>query len=285
MLSDAAALKPTTGEIAVGLLLPLAYGLAAEVYPHLLEPDVNYFPWWLPLWSPQPAYTLRRPPLPRRTPLRRLKLLAGYCADLVRQGIFSRLAAKQRQHYRWRKQVAAILAARRRLGPGMLGLLLENDERFVLEVQYFLNDHGVPFDLPRYGPGHEYLFAAPEKVEVLAGALRHAVGRGRDNELFVLLADLLEIPDRLDPLLAAVKMALARHHAVLVVCPWPPGVPPPSRSAREADKTQRLCRAYDDVRHTFARLGVPVTCARHDESVPLILNRLERLRMLERGVR
>jgi len=205
--------------------------------------------------------------------------------DLVRQGIFSRLAAKQRQHYRWRKQVAAILAARRRLGPGMLGLLLENDERFVLEVQYFLNDHGVPFDLPRYGPGHEYLFAAPEKVEVLAGALRHAVGRGRDNELFVLLADLLEIPDRLDPLLAAVKMALASHHAVLVVCPWPPGVPPPSRSAREADKTQRLCRAYDDVRHTFARLGVPVTCARHDESVPLILNRLERLRMLERGVR
>jgi uncharacterized protein (DUF58 family) len=315
MLADVANLAPATGEVAVQRLLPLAYGLAEEVYPHLLEPDVNYFPWWLPLWSPQPAYTLRRPPRRGHGLGRWLSRHLAYFADAVYQQIAGRLAFADWKDYRWRKQLASIFAARYRLGPGMLAVLLEDDDRFVLEMQRFLNEHHVPFELPFYGPDNEYLFAAPAKVEVLARALRGAVGRGRDNELFVLMADLLEIVDRLDPLVAAVKMAVARHHQVMVVCPWPPGIPPPDRSAREGEKREekfkaalsdlvhgtrstqvlelilrhttmlRLHHAYEEVRHTFARLGVPVLCARHDESVQLILNRLERLRVLERGVR
>ena len=62
LLAEAATLAPTTGEIAVGRLLPLTYGLAEEVYPHLLEPDLNSFPWWLPLWRSPP-----RRPAPRRS--------------------------------------------------------------------------------------------------------------------------------------------------------------------------------------------------------------------------
>jgi hypothetical protein len=123
------------------------------------------------------------------------------------------------------------------------------------------------------------------------------------------------LTDNLDPLLAAVKLAVARHHTVMVVCPWPLGVPPPHRNAREAGRreenfqaaltdllrgqrsaellhfiarhtnTLRLHHAFAELRHTFARLGVPVLCAGHEESVQLILNRLERLRVLERGVR
>ncbi|MFX9065594.1 hypothetical protein ABTN38_19505, partial [Acinetobacter baumannii] len=65
------------------------------------------------------------------------------------------------------------------------------------------------------------------KIEVLSGALLRAVSQGRDNELFVLLADLLELTEHLGPLLRAVKVALARHHQVMVVCPWPVDVPAP----------------------------------------------------------
>ena len=36
------------------------------------------------------------------------------------------------------------------------------------------------------------MFASPQKVEVLANAFLRAVARGRDNELFVILADLLQ---------------------------------------------------------------------------------------------
>src|SRR5207253_11088723 len=109
-------------------------------------------------------------------------------------------------------------------------LLLEDDERFVLALQRFLAEHHVPYPLPLYDQEGRYLFAAPDKIEVLSGALLRAVARGRDNELFVLLADLLELEDHLNPLLRAVKVALARHHQVMVVCPWPPGVPLPPRA-------------------------------------------------------
>jgi hypothetical protein len=134
------------------------------------------------------------------------------------------------------------------------------------------------------------------------------VGRGRDNELFVLLGDFLEAGDRLGPLLNAVKVAVARHHQVLVICTWPPGVPPPPATlekgagglkaeeleqpaaARLATVVKRVTvlrfhRAYHRLRRTFARLGVQVLCASDRDSVQLILGRLERLRAMERGVR
>jgi len=165
-----------------------------------------------------------------------------------------------------------------------------------------------------------YLFAAPEKIPVLASALVRAVGKGHDNELFVLLADLLELEDHLGPLLRAVKVARARHHRVLLVCPWPPGVPLPSltrvtlpwegegrvrgeekdaadRMGRRAESldvrgplrrilarttTSRFHRAYHQLRRTFARLGVPVLCAQEGEPARLILERIDQLRLLEK---
>src|SRR5262249_9329346 len=144
-----------------------------------------------------------------------------------------------------------------------------------------------------------YLFAAPGKVGVLASALMRAVGKGHDNELFVLLADLLELADDLGPLLGAVKAARARHHPVLVICPGPPGGPAPADPPRAREKpsvrvtpagkaavrtaiqdstTARFHRTFHRVRRTFARLGVPVLCARGEDPVRLILDRIERLR-------
>src|SRR5262249_44939813 len=142
--------------------------------------------------------------------------------------------------------------------------------------------------------------------EVLTRALTQAIGKGHDNELFVLLVDLLEISDKLDPLLGAVKLALSRHHQVVLVSPWPQGVPPPGSAAgTEAEDlaallaqrnlprsaaawhvqpvvqmllTARLHREWHRVRHAFVRLGVPVVLAQTRESIRLILERLERLR-------
>jgi uncharacterized protein (DUF58 family) len=217
----------------------------------------------------------------------------------------------KRRRERWRKQLAALLSVRYGLAPGGLGALLEDDDAFALLVQRFLTEHQVPYSLALYDRAGRYLFAAPPKVSVLADALLRAVGKGHDNELFVLLADLLELDDRLQPLLAAVRVALGRHHQVVLICPWPPGLPlPHDNPAREAaatlavhgrptgadraDKekdqadvwgeatTQRFHAAYQRLRRTFTRLGVSVICAAGDEPVPLILDRLERLRMVGR---
>jgi uncharacterized protein (DUF58 family) len=216
-----------------------------------------------------------------------------------------------RRRARWRKQLAAIVSAREGLAPGGLAVLLEDDDAFSRMVQRFLAEHQVPYTLPLYSPEGRYLFAAPEKVPVLASALLQAVGKGRDNELFVLLADLLELDAGLDPLLRAVRLALSRHHQVVLICPWPPGVAPPGGDpAREASaslalhgrphgrrkaeasphsllwdqaNTQRFHLAYQRIRRTFTRLGVAVLCAATDEPVPLILSRLERLRISGRS--
>jgi uncharacterized protein (DUF58 family) len=345
-LADAAGLPATAAEAPVEPLLPLAAGLAEEVYPELMRPELNHVPFWLPWFWPLPAHP--RGPRRRRgvylvlflllalVPLAALGLFVWVLLSVVFEfftGIhralglaavaamavavvtinYARLefayralpqifSARRRRHARWRKRLAALLSVRYGLAPGGLAALMEQDGPFALYLQRFLAEHHVPYELPLYDARGRYLFAAPAKVEALAGALLRAVGKGHDNELFVLLADLLELDDRLAPLLSAVKVAVARHHQVMVVCPWPPGVPLPRKPGERRDPSLtaldaplavalrraavlRFHRAYYRVRRTFARLGVPVLCARDEDSVRLILERLERLRTQERGVR
>jgi hypothetical protein len=335
LLTDAAGLAPATGQASVEALLPLAYGFTQEVYPEFLEPDLNAFPWWLPWVSPPPAYTKPRPTLADRLFRRLPFLLAAHvaaAAALLVGGI--RLALRmtesvdrwflgaitvilvlavlvippalyfpeRRRRYRWRKELAAVLSVHFGLGPGGLAILLEDDRRFAELTQRFLAEHQVPYPLPLYDDRGHYLFASPGKVELLAAALLRAVGQGHDNELFVLMTDLLELGDHLQPLLRAVKAARARHHHVIVICPWPPGIPPPSKEVQSvrlpsqrrpgwlralllAATTDRFVRAYHQLRRTFARLGVPVLCAQGGDPVRVILQRLERLRTQERGRR
>src|SRR5262249_38836846 len=282
-------------------------------YPELLHPDVNRVPFWLPWVSRRIAPRNRRrfggrwllyalawlaPPgllvllqYALMEPVRWTTLLLGLSVSLVLTALIF-FWPREARLARCRKRVAALLAARYRLVPGGLALLLDNDQQMAVFLQRFLAEHRVPYALPLYDHHGHYRFVSPEKVEVLASALLSAIGKGHDNELFVLLADLLEVGDDMRPLLRAVRVALARHHQVLVVCPWPPGVPPPSRPAPQQIVVQRrgaadvramleraaiarFHRAYQKLRHTFARLGVPVVSARGDESVPLILDRMD----------
>ncbi len=206
-------------------------------------------------------------------------------------GLDALIAWKRRRIEAWRKRLAAILSIRYGLAPGGLEALLEDDDAFSLLLQRFLADHQVPYTLPLYDAQGRYQFAAPEKVPVLATALVRAIGKGRDNELFVLLADLLELDDCLDPLLSAVRTAQSRHHQVVLICPWPPGVPLPGDARRQPARPKglrtlvqqatamRFHEAYQRLRRTFARLRVPVVCAASDEPVRLILDRLDQLRL------
>ncbi len=207
------------------------------------------------------------------------------------------LPGRQRNEVR-RKKLAALLSVRHGLAPGGLEALLEDDEQMALHLQRFLAEHQVPYRLPLYDWHGRYLFAAPDKVDVLARALLQSVGKGHDNELFVLLADLVELSDRLEPLVRAVRVALARHHQVMIVCPWPPGLPTPQAVEETSavlppaeagivpmlrrTTAERFHRAFAGLRQTFARLGVPVISAAHEESVPLILDRMDRLRLIGR---
>jgi uncharacterized protein (DUF58 family) len=336
-LADAATLGPAAERVHPDHLLPLAYSFAQDVYPDLLQPSVNSFPWWLGWFLAVPGYTRHvRSLMAALFHRKRLLLFGGFCLgglicllstfgwDTLR-GIGSALGVhplailallsllmtlcevayffillvnRRRQRLTvWRKRLAAVLSVRYGLAPGGLEALMEDDDAFSLLMQRFLNDHRVPYSLPLYDGRGRYRFAAPEKVGVLAGALLRAVGKGHDNELFVLLADLIELDDHLAPLLRAVRVAMARHHQVVVICPWPPGLPQPGRAVavepsgpgQGADAevwgratTARFHAAFARVRRTFARMSVPVVCAEGDEPAALVLERLEQLRMLGR---
>jgi hypothetical protein len=348
-LAEISDLAPTTGRVNVDALLPLGYGFAQEVYPELMRPNVNHFPAWLAWLWPPPAYAKQRPSLGDYFFQGLPFLVVGYVVlalivvgmalvallEMLRESEFPLLPlfaifsliifgasvvlfrvppafffAGRRRRLRWRKRLAALLSVLYRLAPGGLGMLLEDDNRFAFYLQRFLADHHLPFPLTLYDQQGRYLFAFPRKVEVLAAALLRAVGKGHDNELFILLSDLLELPDRLDPLLRAVKVALSRHHRVLLICPWPPGIaPPPEGGARNAERgttergtrsaelgtkshsalrtphsalrtltMRRFHRAFYHLRRTFARLGVPVVCAQEGDPASLILERLDMLR-------
>ena len=313
LLADAAGLSPSAAQVPVERLLPRAYGLAQEVYPEFLQPDVNAMPFWLPFWAPQPAYTMRRPPSGVRSWW--VKAALGLLRPLLYvYRVMDRIVAapwstRHHRRYRWRKHLAALLSLRYGLAPGGLAALLEDDDLCSHYLQRFLIEHQVSYRLPFYDVRGRYLFASPAKTGVLADSFLRAVARGRDNELFVIMADLLESGDDLGKLLTAAKVALARHHQVMIVCPWPPGIalPPRQKSTGPVDVADlpsellelpdspsvralvkrvtvvRFHRAYHHLRRSFARLGVPVLCAQGDDPVRLILERLKRLRILERG--
>jgi uncharacterized protein (DUF58 family) len=301
MLADAAARLPTTSRADPMTLVPLAYSFVSEVYPEAFANDVNAVPWWLAWVVDLGRYSQRSSFLTRwlQKPIVRFGVLAmpviGWLVYLIIQINLS----VQRRRFRWRKRLAAFLSVHYGLAPGGLAALMEDDEAFSLLVQRLLAEHQVPHNLPMYDRDGRYLFASPGKVPALATALRRALSHDIDNELFVLLVDLLELDESLDPLLRTVKVALTRHHQVLVVCPWPPGIPLPVYDAADVDQPppntlagilrrstrRRFHAAYFRIRRAFGRLGVPVVCAASDEAVPLILERIDRLRTLRRTPR
>jgi uncharacterized protein (DUF58 family) len=300
-LADVADLAPVTEYAPLDRLVPLAYGVAQDIYPELLAADVNAFPWWLPFWSPQPIYSVPTgTQLPRSWPARWWFYLRRWLRESpigVHRGRFFRFVPGRHRMYRLRKKVAAILAVRYRLGPAGLAWLLEDDVACSQYVQAFLAEHQVAAPLTLFDERGRYRFASPAKIERLGKALLGAVLRGKENELFVLLVDLLEAGPDLEPLLRGVRVALARHHQVQVICPWPPGVPLPGKAQAPPPApvhlqqflalagAQRLQQAYLRLQNAFAQLGVSVIAAPEDHAVSLILSRLHKLRGWQRSVR
>jgi uncharacterized protein (DUF58 family) len=320
-------------------LLPLAYGFARQVYPEQLDPGVNGMPFWAEWVASFPGvwrhpvgllrYLHRRKGtllflifvvLPAFSMLLNLlafgilgwwflKLLAVifflWSAVMVVVSVLAfplilLLTGRERRLARWRKQMAALIAARYDLGAGAVSAMLEDEDLMGLLLQQFLNEHQVPFRVPLYDEQGGYLHAAPGKVKVLTAALQESIRRGQDTELFVLLVDLIELEDHLTPLLKTIRLARSRRHQVLVVVPWPPGLPPPGTPLPpEPDpeetlagdylddwilraNTERFHLAYMRVKRTLARLGVETTCAAEGEPVNLVLSKLDRLRQPRR---
>lgn len=219
-----------------------------------------------------------------------------YPLQLVRSaGYAGRLAVLSRwRRGRLRLQLASIVAAHYRLGPMALGQLSQDDHALSRALQTFLAEYRIPYVGPLTDRSGKYLFEDRAKIEQLAKLLTVAVRRARDNELYVIMAGLLDTEYDLAPLIRAIKMAKARHHRVAVLCAWPTATPtelenrehvldqldriPAGKIAALAERQVNNTR-FHALRTELGRLRVPVVAATDEIAGQLILSQLELIRM------
>jgi uncharacterized protein (DUF58 family) len=213
-----------------------------------------------------------------------------------------------------RKRLAALFAVQDGSGAAGTERLIQEDEAYAARVGRFFREHQLRCPVPLYDDQGRYRYRGEAKARVLADAVLRSVSRARDNELYVLLADLLDLGDELAPLLKAARVARARHHHVLVIVPWPGDVPPPEdepekgRRRRKAEPVSStwtrpgprprpraeprrevltvvqasLARQYHEsyrkLRRALGKVGATVVRVNEGDPVQLVLDRLDRLR-------
>lgn len=220
------------------------------------------------------------------------------------RGWFGQRAADLRR----RKQLSAVFSLQDGTGPDGIERYVHDDAVYAERVGQFLQNHQLRCPMPLYDEAGRYRFKCAQKADVLAGAMVRAVGRARDNELYVILADLAELGDDLAPLVKACRVARARRHHVMVIVPWPADVPSPDESPGEAggepSKKKRhpddffdpevrhkriskivldnLTRQYHEqfktMRRALSGVGATVMRVNDGDPVRLVLDRLDRLR-------
>ena len=153
-----------------------------------------------------------------------------------------------------RYRMASILCAFYGATDYTLGELMYRDSAMVGWLQKFLLDHQWGLGESRSSLDLENI-ADPRKVANLTRLLRHAIARSRDQERFVIFADLLHVADHLSPLASAIRTAQAQGHRVSVVCAWDDREVADSRSSMRnepAKATRRNARElFAETQSTF----------------------------------
>jgi hypothetical protein len=324
--AEAAALLPEQPQTNLDLLTAAALPVANDLYPELMTKEVNSRPWrlfWRPLSDSKWGwlfYVLWLLPFTCLIPgafnlLMRVVTASGLVGFgllfltflvftssiqlfwLVRWGYgLGGFLPSKRWPVRRRKQLGLVYATLDGSGPLAVERAIHDDGYLRDRTNRFLSEHRVPLPVHLLDPHGGFRFPGDAKADVLADAILRAVGRARDNELFVILADLMHLGPGRAKVVRAVRLATARHHRVLVVVPWPEGVPnppapgaPPTRVAHddgppmivslvERAVLAQYHKAFGDLRTELSKAGASVIKVDPDEAVRLTLENLDRLR-------
>ena len=201
-----------------------------------------------------------------------------------------------------RKQLCALYALLDGDGPTMIERRLNDDFEFASRTARFLLDHHVRVPLKLYDADGRPRFRGTEKAKHVATGILRCVTHARDNELYVVLIDAAELGADIEPLVKAAKLARARHHLVIVIVPWPEGLPQPEESRRKdregaiaaakphhpdrvsigglVDKvlTARHLHGYEFARSSLVRAGAMVLRVGDHDPVRVVLERLDQIR-------
>ena len=198
--------------------------------------------------------------------------------------IFPLLPWNQR-NWRDRFLLAGVLAELYRLSPEKQVQLVYDDALMATFAQHFLSQSGLSWMAPVVAVRGSGVHDGMPRMEMLSRALTTAVSHARDNEVFVVLADLLECTPSISHLLPAVKMVLARHHRVAFVCPTPTFRRPTELSkeihsntaedllfAAEQTRTRELSTR---LQRELRRIGASVSFSGENNAIRLVLAEME----------
>lgn len=186
-----------------------------------------------------------------------------------------------------RTRLAAVLTELYSLTPDQPQNLIFDDARLAEVCQRFLIDAGYGWTWPVVDRRPNELQDWHGKFEVLSDALTRVVARSHDHELLVLLVDLLDHPDPPGRLTAAIRLARAHHHRVVVICPCPDDCRPSSLNMTDLSSRQSLSRllshaerarrinSAEKLQRALRRIGVPVAFASDGRAVQLVLAEAE----------
>lgn len=325
--AEAAGLMPTLPQLDADRLIKASLAVASDVYPDLLQNDVNSLPkkmYWKPISDTRWGWLL----LPMMFAPMIFSLLFFF-TPAIANGYFSianRLAPNglgwlaaliiilllpfigyqiwfwygirgffraNRTRTRERKQLGLLFAALDGSGPATIERTIHDDDFIRIRANQFLTDHFVRLTPTLVDHEGRYRFRCPEKADILATALMRAVARARDNELYVILADLVSLDlTELSPIIKAVRAARARKHQVLIVVPWPEGLakpvesngrkvmPPKPTLASIAKRSLEtvFTRGFTDLRRQLVAAGASVIRIDKDEPIKMVLDKMDRLR-------
>ncbi len=196
-LSACSSLPPQVAVKFSASLQKAAVEVAQRRYPELMRRAVNRVPWtWLPLWP------------------------------------------WKRSAWRKRVQLSGLLGMLYDLNPQATCALYWDDRRLAELSSRFLWEQGWAWMAPLYSDRADRDESGdppappPAGAELMRAALTKSVVLAKDNEVFVVIANLFNRESYVEHILPAVKMAVARHHRVVILCtrPWP--TPPISTTSR-----------------------------------------------------
>ncbi len=185
---------------------------------------------------------------------------------------------------RERYRLAAVIAQLYRLSPVKQLQLIYDDGLMATFAQHFLSQSGMSWMEPVVSIRNRGFHDGMARMEILSSALARAVSQARDNEVFVVLADLLECVPSLSHLMPAVKMALARHHRVAFVCPSPTFLRPTAEStAIRSVSAEDLLLAAEQIRmrelaarlqFELRRIGATVSISGESSAIHLVMSQM-----------
>lgn len=199
--------------------------------------------------------------------------------------IFFPIAPWAHRRLRNRYRLAAVIAHLYRLSPIKQVQLIFDDPLMATFAQHFLSQSGMAWMEPVVSIRGRGFHDGMARMQILSTALTRAVSQARDNEVFVVFADLLECVPSLSHLMPAIKMALAKHHRVAIVCPSPTFQrPTPGSTDIRSNSPEDLLLAAEQARtrelatrlnYELCRVGATVSISGEANAIQLVLSEME----------